>query len=157
MMLFFESMCITCDVMAFLQLRPLRYRLLCVSVLAVFAFGCSAFAQTSETVELTGPETRNVADVANDTSRLASPIEPARKRDSLDAEVLRLDVRDNHIVAFSSTGSIAVTVVDMNGGEHAQKSDSRGQLALDVHNLPSGRYYVTAVSDGRRRLLTLTR
>jgi hypothetical protein len=131
--------------------RPLVL-LCCVALTCV-----SALAQSADSVERPGPDTVRVAEQVTDVPRDSEFARFTASRDSVIDEALHVAVRDGHVVAFSSTGQVVVTVVDTRGGEHAQKSDERGQLALDLHPLNSGVYFVSVVSNGRRKTITITR
>lgn len=117
----------------------------------------SALAQSADSVERPGPDTIRVAEQSIDVPRGSEFARFAASQDSVIDEALHVTVRDGHVLAFSSAGQVVVTVIDSRGGEHAQKSDERGQLALDLHPLNSGVYFVSVVSNGRRKTLTITR
>lgn len=75
-----------------------------------------------------------------------------------DEEPLRLELRSGHLVCFSTSGAVQVTVKGEGSEEtFATKQDDRGQLALRVDQLPRGQYVATAESDGRRCTVPFSR
>jgi len=130
-----------------------------VSYLICHTIGCvGVFAQT-EVSERAGPDIVHEAPVTADTLRIAPSVgnhaSPASSRDSTMLQPLRVELRNEHIVAFSVSGPLVVTVYDVRGGVWAQKVDERGQLAIDVPLLPHGHYIVTAMSEGHQKSITL--
>lgn len=76
----------------------------------------------------------------------------------VDDENLRLELRSGHLVCFSTSGAVHVTVKGEGSEETlATKHDDRGQLALRVDQLPRGQYVATAESDGRRCTVPFSR
>lgn len=77
--------------------------------------------------------------------------------ESSDPIRLRVEYRDDHLVAFSTTGSIRLAVQQEAGLPVGSVDDARGQCAFVVGHLPSGRYVATVTANGERRSLPFTR
>jgi hypothetical protein len=97
----------------------------------------------------TGPDVR--------PSVVAAPPEQRKAVAATDVP-LRLELRSGHLVCFSTSGSVQVTVKGEGSEETlAAKHDERGQLALRVDQLPRGQYVATAESEGRRCTIPFSR